>query len=440
MPGPNSFQLSGTTEAIVYSTGAEIDISMPPHLQQWLNTQAADGGTWSQAIQATQQKLKRPKLAKVDLNTEIRDVFGIRSPLKMPAADCEAYFNAQKMGGTPSYPFIDAKSLIGIEVEVENVKYMDPNLFIGPWQVVEDNSLRNNGREFKTFAIPTKYAEKSLVRLFSGLNPDVDFSPRTSIHIHQDVRAFTLKQLLTLLFTYTVCESLMFKFADVRRRHSIYCVPIVNTSMLTNFSNEKSLIHNLNTIGGWWPKYTALNLCPISSFGTVEYRHLSGTNNATKIVMWIDLISRLKVWAYRTPYEDVVRMISNLNTNSQYRSFVEQVFGQAVEILDLTNLMYDMERAVTVVRNCVITNDFHNNLLFDCNSILGGYAGLQTYKSVLTPDQCVLWEEFSKSYFPKENKQRLFITVKGALNSYKKHVGAEGAKVLDLIFGKSSEF
>ena len=52
----------------------------------------------------------------------------------------------------PVYIFKDPKVHIGIEVEVENVTSINPNIPIGFWQIDEDGSLRNHGKEFKTFA------------------------------------------------------------------------------------------------------------------------------------------------------------------------------------------------------------------------------------------------------------------------------------------------
>ena len=381
----------------------------------------------------------RPTSKKMTLENSVKDVFRVRTPIRTSPEDCAAYFTAQKIHLPHPYPFPDRKSLVGIEVEIENVLFVDPNVRLQIWKMEEDGSLRNNGREFKTTAIPIGYVEPALNRLLTGLNPDYDFSHRTSIHIHQDVRGLQLQQLLALLFTYMVCESLLFKFAGNTRKTSIYCVPVVNTSLLRQLSAPEQLVNQIRELGHWWPKYTALNLAPISSFGTVEYRHLSGTDNIGKICAWLDLISRLKIWAYRMPYTEICALISDLNTNSQYRGFVESVFGDACSLLDLSDLLSDMEEAVTAVRNCVITNKFHQSLKFSSKSPYAVAIGLGPVSKILSPERLAVWQEWCRTYWPGENQDTLYHTVKTRIRDYSNHSGKDGTKMLNIVFEKESK-
>lgn len=387
-----------------------------------------------ESLQSVMMK-KVSKEGPIGLESPLKDIFRFKMPPKISREACQAYFDAQQVTVKDPYSFTDKKSLIGVEVEVENVLRIDPNIFLGEmWQVIDDHSLRNSGREFKTRPIAIEYIERALIRLLSGLNPDIDFSPRTSIHVHQDVRGMELRQVLGLLFTYAVCESLLFKFAGLGRKRSIYCVPIVQTELLDIFRKQDKIIRYLQTIGEWWPKYTALNLNPISTFGTVEYRHLGGTDNLGKILAWIDLISRLKIWAYKVPYETIVARISDLNTNSQYQSFIDDVFGGATTYLDKSDLLNDMEEAVMAVRNCVITNSFHQGLNFDPDSPYGELLGIQSLKKRLPPAQLELYLAFCKRYFPQESAELLYDNIRNRLKDYMQHVGKEGALVLKQIF------
>src|SRR3990167_4745835 len=360
---------------------------------------------------STEAPLKSPSEIPT-LENSVRNVFRTKAPNRLTPSECKEYFDAQKLVLGHPYKFPDIKSLVGIEVEVENVLVIDPNVLLRVWQMVEDGSLRNNGREFKTLAIPIGYSELALVRLMTGLNSDIDFSHRTSIHIHQDVRGLELQQLLSLLFTYTVCESLLFKFAGNDRKGSIYCVPVLDTGLLGRFSRPENLSRTVREIGHWWPKYTALNLAPVSSFGTVEYRHLGGTENVGKICAWIDLISRLKIWAYRTPYKDICAHIADLKTNSQYRGFVDSVFGDIASYLDRSDLLNDMEAAVTAVRNCVITNEFHQQLKFSYSSPFAEVLGLISVEKLLSDKRLLVWNAWCDKYFPLEERNSLFHAVK----------------------------
>ena len=274
---------------------------------------------------------------------------------------------------------VDPKALVGLEVEVENVLRIDSNLTLGFWSVHEDGSLRNNGREFKTPAIPTQYVKPALFSLASCLNDTIDFSQRTSIHVHQDVRGMRLEQVLTLLFAYTPLENLLFKFAGTSRKSSVYCVPLVDTNLLERlFESNDDFYRVLRGIGNYWQKYTALNLMPIAEFGTVEYRHMPGHLNITKLCLWVELLSCLKLYAYKTPYQQALNEISDLNTTSAYSNFVKSVFGDLHSVLDMSNLVRDMEEGVYQVKNCGAGNTFHTSVMsgFSNDSDLAKFLGI----------------------------------------------------------------
>ena len=303
----------------------------------------------------------------------VEEVFRNREPNRLTQEFAEKFLEQQK-DLIPSIPYVfkDSKSLVGIEVEVENVLHIDPNIPLGFWSIHEDGSLRNNGREFKTKPMPIKYVHSALIQLFRGLNNSIDFSRRTSIHVHMDVRHLTLSQLYGMVFTYAAVENILFKFAGEDRRKNIFCVPVTETLGLSSASAD--MLKFLYDIENWWSKYSACNMLPIKHFGTLEFRQMPGTNNVKKLLIWIDLLSQLKIYAYRFSRIDIVNQISKLNTNSQYQQFVKGVFGDLTNYLDTSDLMSDMEKPVYVIKNCAINNTFHkkvlNSSIEGCNFLL----------------------------------------------------------------------
>lgn len=265
-----------------------------------------------------------------------------------------------------NFEFPDSKSIMGIEIEVENVKRIDPNLSLGFWKIDEDGSLRNNGREFISHPLKSMYIEPALTHVFSCINDDIDFSPRTSIHVHLNARTFTPENLCSFVMTYLVVENLLFKYAGNNRRSNIYCVPIQDTSIFDKLPKEWG-VATVDIIRRHWSKYTALNLLPLADKGTVEFRHLPGTNDVKRIMVWIAMIQRLKLYAFSNDHKRVIETISGLNTNSAYRNFVESVFLDYYHYLDLSNLQVDMEEAVTLVKHCAMSNDFHQAIIQKSN-------------------------------------------------------------------------
>src|SRR3990167_102162 len=100
---------------------------------------------------------------------------------------------------TINLPDVDETQLIGIEVEVEKLINIQPNLLY--WDMIEDGSLRKNGYEFRSLALPAKVLVIALQELYQSLienQPEHDFSERTSIHVHLDFRDYTPLDLLKM--------------------------------------------------------------------------------------------------------------------------------------------------------------------------------------------------------------------------------------------------
>jgi hypothetical protein len=198
--------------------------------------------------------------------------------------------------------------------------------------------------------------EFALNLLKAEINPDVDFSKRTSVHVHLDVRQMTMNQLVGLLFTYSVVENLLFKFVQNNRRNNIFCVPINETYLMSNMKTNPDKF--LYAIESYWQKYSALNLLPISRQGSVEFRHMPGTLNVPLLIQWIDLLCCLKVFAYKYSFKSILDRIVSLNSNSRYREFISDVFPDRLTYLDTSNLLSDMENAVYLIKHCAMANEF----------------------------------------------------------------------------------
>jgi len=253
----------------------------------------------------------------------------------------------------PRFPVVDKNTYLGIEVEVENVEFYDES---SPyWKMIDDGSLRNNGREFITPPIRAWRVEHALSRLFNDLNASVDFSERTSIHVHMNIRTLTLDQLETLLLTYLLFEKVLFKFIGNNRYENIFCVPLCESKMPVQL---RSLIQKADTLKIDWRKYTALNLLPIWEKGTIEFRHLHGTKDLAKIMPWINMILSLKMFALKHPPEYIWHRIGTLNSTSQYRQFAAEVFGDQLSFLEGKEFNKDISQCISTIKTQCIVNPF----------------------------------------------------------------------------------
>jgi len=257
-----------------------------------------------------------------------------------------------------SIPLSEKNTYIGIEVETENVR-----AFISDhspyWKITEDGSLRNNGREFVSVPIKAFRVENALTSLFKyQINQDIEFTERTSIHIHMNVRTMTLEQLKTMILLYLVFEKALFRYVNAERYNNIFCVPLNETSFGENLTH---LFHS-DRLAINWSKYTALNLCPIFEKGTIEFRHLHGTKDIPEIVNWINLILCLKKAALKNSSEYLWDKVRTLNTSSQYHEFANEIFGTFITNLDDRSLIEDMSSCVTYVKSRCFNNTWKSDL------------------------------------------------------------------------------
>lgn len=220
------------------------------------------------------------------------------------------------------------QNIFGIELEIENfpVDWRDASA-IG-FTFTEDGSLRNNGCE----AVSKPNNKQGILtvteRLWNqfkiGKN---NFSDRTSIHVHANVLHFKMDQLRSLALAYQVFEELLFNYVGEERASNIFCVPWCEAGV-TSQTFEKILSKPRD-----WHKYTALNLQPITTQGTVEFRHMHGHADMAVLTGWLTLIDELMTFAHNIPVKELVDTICKLNTSSEYGKFITRVFPEGSKYL-----------------------------------------------------------------------------------------------------------
>lgn len=233
---------------------------------------------------------------------------------------------------------------VGIEVEVENcrqVENLDPI-----WQHKPDHSLRNDGMEF--------VSNGGLVgeQIITSVNYLCEYIrknkfdpgyPRAGIHIHLDVTDMNGTdsfELARMMQTAMILEAAMFGFAGEHRRACGFCDAFGDSS--AEFDNLSTLLFKwgdkkakpsvqqlLRGDNNYLSKYQAINLLPISTFGTVEYRHLPTTFDEKRIVDWINVILCLKKYAQSEPNMDVIKRAQQLGGPR----FFDEVLGPWVRVL-----------------------------------------------------------------------------------------------------------
>ena len=241
---------------------------------------------------------------------------------------------------------------VGVEIELEHCN-MHSNI-PSTWNKVEDNSLKLDGMEYVTRPIQVKYLEVELLRLFNGVRGSKPTS-RCSVHIHLNVRDFTLVELEKFLILYLIFERSLYRISGDRWCNN-FCVPLYNYPVLI-----KSTLHNLSkgVFNEEWYKYHGLNISPIfggesSKLGTIEFRHLRGTKDIGLILLWINLIVSLKIAAKRLDVVHLEQLALHINDVSDYNNLSDRVFQvHSNAIKNQPTFKEDMEMCIAQLKYCL---------------------------------------------------------------------------------------
>jgi len=272
---------------------------------------------------------------------------------------------------TNTIPVVNKQYIFGLELETENVqpKYStDVVKYENYCKAEVDNSLRNHGIEFITVPLKAYQIEHALDQLHSIWNVSkLEWSSRTSTHVHVNARDLDLNQILNFVLIYCAVEKLLFNWVGKDRDKNIFCIPLYKTRYnhaIGNLSLDPvNVIHN-------WNKYTALNLLPLEQHGTLEFRHLYGTWDKKIIITWTNLISCIKKYAKNITTHNLKEEIFSLNTTSDYEGFVRNVFDKYAELILQPQLLPFMEDTVSFCKMCLATQRvIFSNTLFRRNMV-----------------------------------------------------------------------
>jgi len=281
----------------------------------------------------------------------------------------------------PKLPQTSRTFGMGFEIEVESA----PQLVFPGWKTIEEGSLRNNGKEYVSspiehFAAPIALsALYTLLLLWRGVKGEkIDFSWRTSIHVHLNVRDFTIEEVLKLLLLHTVFEKVLFRFSGNKRDQSIFCVPFRHSILLKSLSRFCAGEYSIGHLQSTWDKYSAINLSRLHDYGTIEFRHLAGTENIKKIGTWTGFILCLAEAATTLSLDEIIKVILSLNTTSKFDLFVTTVFKPPFNKLLTAESTKDFEEGITACKEILETP---KEISVSAGSIMGKIIEKKTEES-----------------------------------------------------------
>lgn len=245
--------------------------------------------------------------------------------------------------------------LYGVELELENTG-------VDEWYVsgltgTRDDSLRNNGWEYTTLPATFSICMDTIQRFFKKWSINADnYSERTSIHVHVNCQEIPYPNIASLIVIYQVFERLLFRFVGGDRDKNVFCVPL--TECVQSYRAPQTLavgdVSEIDYLTQRWQKYAALNILPLRSLGTIEFRHMYGHCDVEVIANWLRIIGCMVKYATENDYATVVKQMCELNTNSEYKNTLDLVFGKYADLLRFPNYALDIEDGVLNLKYSIL--------------------------------------------------------------------------------------
>lgn len=182
-----------------------------------------------------------------------------------------------------------------IEVEAEFKKEFSSK--VNGFSFKHDGSLSPLGIEFISRG-PSSLKDinqnvKQLLEL-PEFKEDYIFSERTSTHVHVNIQNWTHEELFTVLITYYLIEGFVYSIVGDKRQNNLFCLAMYEANNIVDilkvlYSKDYRRLSSLFERY----KYSGLNIASVARLGTIEFRHMYGTNNYKEIKNWINLIDKI---------------------------------------------------------------------------------------------------------------------------------------------------
>lgn len=242
----------------------------------------------------------------------------------------------------------------GVEIECEG-----NNLFPAAndvWNTVPDGSLRgqfpNESCEWVLREpLPLKEAIEAVNWLAdANKKATLNFSFRTSVHIHMNVQDLTFEEYMTLVYTYLLVEEPMMRFCGDQRIGNRFCLRVQDAEAFLDHVEAMADMGAafIRNIYEDQIRYASLNLAATKKYGSVEFRGMRGTLDPKVLTTWISAISRLRDFAKE---QGSPMAVHDLFVKSRVEDFLSAVFGELSEEFGYKGVIDDVRRSFSLTLN-----------------------------------------------------------------------------------------
>lgn len=196
---------------------------------------------------------------------------------------------------------------VGLELEIEGVDLLrdrDIENIVSPetaahWQTTHDGSLRNGGLEY----VLTKPIKTSEIRHMVGSLFDrmatygsiVQNTNRCSTHVHVNAAGLKINHVTSVLALWSTFGHAFIRWCGEERTHNHFCLSVQDEDSLLEAWESYLVTGDEPT--GQGLKYTALNILPLWTLGSLEFRCGSAPDEADKVVHWAKMCNAIVRYA-----------------------------------------------------------------------------------------------------------------------------------------------
>lgn len=193
----------------------------------------------------------------------------------------------------------------GVEIECEGKNLSPVNR--GFWRTEDDGSLRGRYPDSRcewVFAKPLPLAKaltaiSGMAREQTSQGAELDFSFRTSVHVHVNVQDFTEDQYFNFIYTYLLLEEPLLRFCGPTRKANRFCLSMNDGEGLLDYVSHifQNGVRSVNYIHENELRYAAINLAATKKYGSLEFRAMRGTLDVDVLSTWIIALNNIREYA-----------------------------------------------------------------------------------------------------------------------------------------------
>ena len=242
--------------------------------------------------------------------------------------------------------------VFGVEIEVEGERLCAPTR---GWRCTQDGSLRgrypDQACEY-VFEKPETLSTSvcmihQLASEMKNTGSNLNFSFRTSTHVHVNVQHLTYPQFLTFLYTSVLLENVLMNFCGEERVNNRFCLRVQDAEFYVEhlkkiFSSTDEAFRIVEDV----LRYSAINIGSVPKYGSVEFRGMRGTLDKDVLIPWLKTLYAIREFAVN---QNSPHNVHDLFVKSSPEQFVREIVGDELfNIINYPGLKNDVRKSFSL--------------------------------------------------------------------------------------------